>query len=93
MSRRGVGYLGSNKIETSVANQEIIDSPPSHWSHGYSLYKMSYLNRDSCTVIINGKTEIYLEAGQGFEMNENDAPITSFVIKETGIRYTFIGAW
>lgn len=96
MSRRiGIGYLGSNKIETSVANQEVIPSPKPDWkwTMGYSLYKFSFRNYDPCTVIINNETELFLDTGDGFEMNEMDKPITSFVIKEPNVRFNWRGGF
>lgn len=91
--RKGNGYLGTSKIEVSTVNQEIIPESPSHWTVPYSIYKMSFLNRQDAVILINGETEIYLEAGQGFEMNEIDAPITSFIIKTGSVNYTFIAAF
>lgn len=93
MAFRGSGYIGTSKIEVSEANHEILPKSPSSWTHPYSFYKLSFRNLNPCVVIINKKTEIFLSAGQGFEMNEIDERITSFVIKESGISYTFIGAY
>lgn len=78
---QGNGYLGTSKIEVSIANQEVIPTKPTNWTNGYRLYKFSFLNKQSCTIIINHETEIYLEANQGFEMDVYDRPIMSFVIK------------
>ena len=33
-----------------------------------------------------------LRAGQGFQMDAHDSPITSFKISESGITYNFLGA-
>lgn len=95
MTHKGIGYLGSNQIETSVANQQVIPNPPSNlnWTMGYSLYKFSFRNYDQCTIIINNETELFLDAGDGFEMNEIDKPITSFVIVESGIRFNWRGGF
>lgn len=93
MSTKGSGYLASPKLETSTANQEIIESPPVHWTQGYKLYKFSFMNRQDATVIINEKTTAFLEARQGFNMEQGDEPIFSFVIVESGINYNFVGAY
>lgn len=93
MSTKGSGYLGSPKLETSTVNQEIVPSPPSHWTSLYKLYKFSFNNKQATKVIINKETTVYLEAGQGFEMDLGDAPIYSFVIVDSGVPYTFIGAY
>lgn len=87
------GYLGSPSLLVSKANQEIINAKPANWTYGYKLYKFSFDNTQNCTVIINGKAKIFLKAGQGFEMNVGDEPITSFVIVESGIEFVWIGGY
>lgn len=91
--RIGSGYLGSDSLKTSTANEEVIPSPPSSWTTGYKLYKFSFMNSDDCTVIINNKTKVFLRANQGFTMNEADSPIYSFKIVEPGVNYNWIGAY
>ena len=88
----GSEYLGSNNIETSVANQEIIPESPSDWTVKYSLYKLSLINYQDTNIIINGKTSIYLKAEQGFESEITDPRIYSFVIVDAGVDYQWIGA-
>lgn len=90
--RIGSGYIGTDSIKTSTAMQEIIPTPPLSWSVGYKLYKFEFINSDQdCTVIINSTTTLFLRAGYGFEINESDQPITSFIIKEAGVTYTYTG--
>ncbi|MGG3891987.1 hypothetical protein [Metabacillus fastidiosus] len=91
----GNGYLGSDSIKSSVAMENIIPNPPDHWSKGYSCYRLSFRNRDDCTVIINNDTEnpIFLEANQGFNIDYMDTPIHSFQITANGILYNWLGAY
>jgi hypothetical protein len=92
--RIGQGYIGTDSLKTSTANQECIPSVPVNWTGRYNLYKFSFDNADqSCSVKINGGSPIYLKAGQGFEIQKEDAPIWSFVIVEAGISYNWIGAY
>jgi hypothetical protein len=94
MSRLGSGYIGSSQLLTSTVNQEIIPSPPSSKPFKkYSLYQMSFLNDQNCTVVINEDATIFLRAGQGFESDSEDMPIYSFVVKESGITYNWIAAF
>jgi hypothetical protein len=93
MERNGVGYVGTDSIKTSTSNQEIIPSPPSAWNQEYKLYKFSFSNQQDCHVSINGGNQIFLPANQGFECDETDAPIYSFIIIESGISYNFLGAF
>jgi hypothetical protein len=89
--RIGSGYKGSSALQTSVANQEILPAKPTGWTIPYSFYKFSFKCKEDCTIIVNGE-EIFWEAGV-FEISETDAPITSFKIKQTGIHFTWVGAF
>jgi hypothetical protein len=95
--RIGNDYIGTPDImTTSSPNSEIIPSPPAelNWTQGYKLYKFSFSNpNQACHVKINGGSPIYLSASQGFEMDESDDPIESFIIVENGISYNFIGCY
>jgi hypothetical protein len=92
MARLGSGYIGTDSVKTSTANLEIIPTPPSTYQYKkYSLYKFSFVNGQDCTVVVNGETTLFIPAGQGFEIGEIDQPINSFVIKEAGVTYTFVG--
>jgi hypothetical protein len=93
VDRLGVGYLGTDSIKTSVANEELVPVKPEHWTRGYSFYKFSFVNKQACKVIINGESTIFLDAEQGFEMGEVDALVKSFVIVEPDIEYQFIACY
>lgn len=92
--RIGHGYMGSSNLQTSTANQELVPSAPEGWINSkLYFYKFSFDNGSDCHVKINGGSPIYLKAGQGFEMNEIDAQIYSFVIVESGIQFNWIGTY
>jgi hypothetical protein len=94
MARLGSGYIGSDSLKTSTSNLEIIPTPPSsHPYKKYSCYSICFTNGQDCTVIVNGATTLFITAGQGFAISEVDQPINSFVIKESGITYNWIGGW
>ena len=90
---KGNGYLGTSSIQTSKTNQELIPNAPENWTIGYKLVKFSFSNEQDCTVIINKGVTLFLKAGQGFEVGHDDAPITSFVIKEASITFNWIGMY
>lgn len=94
MVRVGIGYLGTSQLMVSTANLELVPSTtPTGWNMGYKLYRFSFLNDQDCTVIVNGVTTLFIRASQGFEINEPDAPITSFVIVTAGINYNFVAGY
>ena len=90
---KGTGYLGSPALMESKANEEVITKKPDDWSQGYVCYKFEFDNDQDCTVTINGKNTIFIRAGRGFITTPEDAPITSFVIKEPRVAYTWAAAY
>jgi hypothetical protein len=86
-------FLGSPSIQTSTANQQLVPNAPSSWTLGYSFKKFSFANDQDCTITVNTDSPIFLRAGQGFESDKSDTPITSFLIKESGITYNWIGSY
>lgn len=95
MAHQGIGYKGSSSIlTTSSINTEICPSKPQGWTISYRFYKFELRNYTSCTIKINGSNEaIYLNAGQGFAIDENDAPIYSLIIVESNTQYSWVGAF
>ena len=92
MNRVGIGYDGSSDLKTSTANMQLIPVSPVEWTVGYRYYKFSFMNNHNCHIKINNdENVIYLRANQGFEINEVDAPIHSFVIVESGIEFNWVG--
>ena len=89
---QAVKIIGSNKLETSVANREIIPDAPKNWTMPIRLKKFSLMNYSDCVLIINGE-EVFLKANQGFTTGYDDVMISSVKIKETGIEYNWIGAY
>lgn len=89
---KGNNYLGSPTIQTSTANQELVPVKPPKWTVGYAIKKMSFDNKDNCTIVINNEARIFLEAGQGFESTYDDPIIYSFKIVESGIKFNFIAS-
>jgi len=85
MSRLGSSFIGSSDLQTSTSNMEIIPI-------NTDAYKFSFVNDQICHVKINGKNPIYLRALQGFESDETDKEIRSFIIVEVNITFNFIGA-
>jgi hypothetical protein len=87
------GYLGSDQLETSVANQEILPNPPSDWTDGYRLVKFSFVNNQDVTVVVNGVETIFIPAGQGFNTDKEDPPITSFKLLTSGVQFTWAAVY
>lgn len=91
---RGTNYLGSESLQTSIANEEIIPLAPDEWtSERYKFIRFSFHNEQDCTVQVNNNTKIFLTAGKGFATDENIPPITSFKIVESGIQFYYAGVY
>lgn len=93
MTKKGVMYLGSEAVQTSIANKEILPKPPKNWTMGYHLYKFSIMNYSDCTLVINNKAKLFLRANQGFNSDSQDASISSVKIVESGVEFNWIGAY
>ena len=93
--RIGSGYIGSASLETSVANVEIIPTPPSSlgWTINYKLYKFSFINTQACTIKINNGDPIFLQANQGLNIDQNDKEITSLKVCENNVNFSWVGAF
>lgn len=87
--RHGFRYIGSPALLTSKKNEELVPPKKEGHTYGYTLYSFEFENDQDCTVTINNKHSIFLRAGRGFIIGDNDEPITSFVIKEPNITYTW----
>ena len=90
---QGSGYIGSSALETSVANAEIIPSAPAIWTQGYKIYKFAFYNTEACSIKINNGDAIYLRAGQGISIDQNDKMIENFCICENNIHYNYIAGY
>lgn len=90
---KGRGYNGGQGIST--ANQEILTIIDATWTKPRGeYYELSFLNTQACTIKINGSSSaIPCPANVGFEMDENDAEIKSFVVVESGIDYKWRGKY
>lgn len=89
---RGNGYIGSESLQTSVANEEIVPLTPPDWtSKRYTLYKFSFINGSDCTIQINNEKPIFLKANQGISTDAGDKSIKSFRILESGISFNWVG--
>lgn len=89
------GYKASATLQVSVANAEILPTPPGDWTTQYYFRKLSLYNYSDCTLVINGETEFFVKAGLGFTINANDGDkaIYSLKIKENSINYTWIAEY
>lgn len=82
------GYLGNKGIST--ANQELVTNPLG-WSV-FEFYKFSFYNDVDCTVKANGNA-LPIRAGQGFESSPEDESIKSFIVVDSGVDFSFVGAY
>ncbi|MNB93171.1 hypothetical protein D3C75_402900 [compost metagenome] len=80
------GYCGSSDIVSSVAGVEIIPE-------GVVLKKFSVVNYSQCHIKVNNSEPIYLASEQGFNCDNFDTPIKSFIIMESGINFNWAGSF
>lgn len=80
----GGKFYGSPSLQTSTENQELVPERT-------AFYKFSFSPKSNCTVMINDSEPILIESELGFNMNQVDAYISSFIIVDSGIEYSWIG--
>lgn len=73
-------YVGSNNLQTSTANQELVPSGMSR------LDDFDFCNYQDVHVVINGGSAIYVKANQGVNINS----IFSFKVVEAGIEFNWM---
>src|SRR5690606_5395483 len=88
--RQGSYYIGTDSIKTSTSNQEIIPPPKEGHTVPTNCYKFSFRNLDDCRVQINNGNTLFLAANQGFNVDDQDPPIWSFIILDANIQYNWI---
>jgi len=89
----GNGYLGSQELQTSKVNEEVIPSPPVNWTSGYMCGRFEWANDQDATVIINGKTKVFIRLGFGFKADLKSEPIHSFIIETPDVTFTWIAEY
>ena len=83
--------IGSSNKQTSQVNAEIVPSPPITWVNVvYSFKEFELLNDQDCHIIIDGGSEVFLRANQGFKYFSEFDGIKSVKIKEAGITFNWI---
>lgn len=87
---RGIDGAETMLVTVDVNTEVIQPIDPTHTT-APSYYKFYFVNRDTCSVSINGGKPILIYQGQGFKVEKDDMPIESFVIVEPNVRYSWIG--
>ncbi|MEM5009218.1 hypothetical protein WKH57_00725 [Niallia taxi] len=93
MFRRGSGFDGSEDTINTTPMQELVPSTPDDWKNvKRSFYKFVFYNDQECHIIVNGK-RLFRRAMQGFESDQWDAEIHSFIVEEPDITVDWTGAY
>lgn len=88
------GYLGSPAVLTSISNQEVVPLCPENWTRDrYLMLEFSFINYNPCKIRINNGETIYLDSEQGFESKIGKPKIESFVIVESGTKFSWLGVY
>lgn len=101
MFRSGRGYINSNAVKTSVANANIVDDLPviSQGDNGVSIYRITVMNTQACTmnIIKNGSvvSTAYVGANVGWHMDSmnKDEKIDNIQITTAGITFSYQGGY
>ena len=84
-------FKGSETLETSKANHEVVPLAPSDWTaERYTFKEFSFINMMPCVVKINGSNGIFLNTEQGFDYKKG---IKSFIVVTPNVQYTYLGEY
>ena len=82
-------FVGTEEVKISTGMDELMPIPTG-WSLGYVFKRISFRNKQSCTILVDG-VPLYLGYMEGFQTEYSDPNIKSFIIVEPNIEYHFIG--
>jgi len=85
----GRGYSGSSSVLTSLANAEVL----AHLEDEAGYYNFCLQVFNDASISINGSALIFIAANTTFETDSNDAPIISLKFAESGVQFTWTGAY
>lgn len=88
----GSGFFSSKGYEITEANKELIPKKIKG-NPNVIAYKLSFVPDKSCHVLINNKDEIFVTANYGFAIESEEKLISSFKVKEGGVKYYLLGAY
>lgn len=81
------GYDGGKGLSTEMQELLAIQAIPRKF------YEFSFINKQDCNVIVNNSNPIPCPAEVGFVADANDAKISTFVIVEKDIDFTWRGKY
>lgn len=90
-SKRPFIIANSEVLTTTQVEEEIIPNQPN--GEPYPFYSFDFINEEECMVSVNESEFFRLGANQGLRFGIHDPIIYSFIIKEEGITYNFIGGY
>ncbi|KIV50857.1 hypothetical protein AM501_02950 [Aneurinibacillus migulanus] len=82
MSQVTTKFYGSEEVETSVANQELVPA-------GCEFRKLSFEADQDCQVRVNGK-QLFIRAGRVLNIEPSDPSVGSFIVVNAGITFTWV---
>lgn len=93
--------IGSNGLKiTTVENEQIVPQAPQGWTVPIAFRSFTFMNTEECHIVLNGNSRlggeenvIYLRPYQGFSVCEEDVKVFSFIIKEVGVEYNWVGKY
>lgn len=92
MSRFSAVIGGSKKEETTTVNTELVTylGKNGNYSEPAPFQTLSFTCETDCRVIVNDETDIFLPAGANLSFESGELKITSFKIREKGVKYHWL---
>lgn len=91
-------YIGNPNVQTTTQQNTELVVTPQNWVNVKMAYKQFFFYPETdCTVKINGSDPIFLRAYQDWKIIIDDKnhlePITSFIIVEANVDYSFVAGY
>lgn len=83
---------GSKKEVTTNKDTELVTylGKGNIYSEPAPFKTLSFTCENECTIIVNNETDIYLPAGANLSFENGELKITSFKIRETGVKFHWL---
>lgn len=90
------GIAGTGKLETTSAeNTELctFKGKDNNFTNPAKFTTFQFMNYTDCTVIVNDGVPVFLPEGMGLQFGMDELIIKSFIVKETAVKYIWVGGY
>lgn len=90
------GIAGTSKVETTdKVDTELctFKGVEGNFTNPAKFSTFQFMNYTDCTVIVNSGAPVFLPEGMGLQFGMDELIIHSFVVKESAVKYIWVGGY